>query len=117
MQKLSLIAIARDQLAAAARSTAARASTTVFGGHEHALRQTVLALQAGAVLAEHENPGEATLYVLSGRVELTTAADSWQGRQGDLIIIPEAIHGLRALEESAVLLTAVPRAHIRGSSD
>jgi quercetin dioxygenase-like cupin family protein len=113
MQKLSLEAIARDQLAAAARSTAARASTTVFGGHEHALRQTVLALGAGAVLRDHENPGEATLYVLSGRVELTSAAGTWQGRSGDLIIIPDETHGLRALEDSAVLLTAVPRAHIR----
>jgi len=112
MQKLSLEAIARDQLAAATRSTSARASTTVFGGHEHALRQAVIALQAGAVISEHENPGEATVYVLSGRVELTSAADSWQGRQGDLIIVPDATHGLRALEDSAILFTAVPRAHI-----
>jgi quercetin dioxygenase-like cupin family protein len=113
MQKLSLEAIARDQLAAAARSTAGRASTTVFGGHEHALRQTLLALRAGAVLGEHENPGEATLYVLSGRVELTSNTNTWQGRQGDLLIVPDATHGLRALEDCAVLLTAVPRAHIR----
>ncbi|MFL6163482.1 MAG: cupin domain-containing protein [Jatrophihabitantaceae bacterium] len=113
MQKLSLEAIARDQLAAAAGSSSARASTTVFGGHEHALRQTVLALRAGAVLGEHANPGEATLYVLSGRVELTSTGETWQARQGDLIIIPDTTHSLRALEDSAVLLTAVPRAHIR----
>jgi len=113
MQKLSLETIARDQLAAAARGSAGRASSTVFGGHEHALRQAVIALQAGAVISDHENPGEATLYVLSGRVELTSAADSWQGRQGDLIIIPDATHGLRALEDSAILYTAVPRGHVR----
>jgi hypothetical protein len=29
-----------------------------------------------------------------------------------LIVIPDAMHGLRALEDSAVLLTAVPRGHV-----
>jgi quercetin dioxygenase-like cupin family protein len=62
-------------------------------------------------LAEHENPGEATLYVISGRVELSVGADSWQGRSGDLVEIPPARHSLLAVENSAVLLTAVPRAH------
>ncbi|HJQ01722.1 MAG TPA: cupin domain-containing protein [Jatrophihabitans sp.] len=72
----------------------------------------MLALRAGAVLGEHENPGEATLYVLSGRVELIIGTDKWQGRQGDLLIVPDATHGLRALEDSAVLFTAVPRGHV-----
>lgn len=113
MQKRSLEALAREQLDAAGTTAAARASTTVFGGHEHALRQTVLALRAGAVLDDHANPGEATIYVLSGRVELTSGADAWEGRRGDLIIVPDATHGLRALEDSAILLTAVPRGQMR----
>lgn len=113
MQKMSLAAIAREQLEAARRTPSSRASVTAFGGHEHALRQTVIALTAGAALDEHENPGEATVLVLSGRVELTAAGQTWQARQDDLLVVPDAVHALRALEDSVVLLTAVPRGHIR----
>lgn len=114
MQKMSLQAAAREQLDAARGSSAARSAQTVFGGHERALRQTIIALSADAWLDEHENPGEATVYVLSGRVELTAGSDRWQGRTGDLIIVPDASHALHALEDSAVLLTAVPRGQLRG---
>lgn len=108
-RKVSLDATAREQLDAARRSAAHRASETVVGGHEYVMRQTVVALAEGATLAEHENPGEATIYVISGRVELTAGADTWQARTGDLIEIPDARHSLRAVEDSAILLTAVPR--------
>jgi quercetin dioxygenase-like cupin family protein len=111
MQKLSLDAVARAQLEAAGRSAAARAASTIVGGHEHVMRQTVVALKAGAELSEHENPGEATLYVILGRVELRADADVWQARTGDLIEIPPARHSVLAVEDSAVLLTAVPRGH------
>lgn len=111
MQKHSLDALARELLEGAGRSPAGRSATTVVGGHEHVLRQTLVALTSGAVLSDHENPGEATLYVVNGRVELTVGEDSWEARTGDLLEIPPARHGLRAVEDSAVLLTAVPRAH------
>lgn len=106
--KLSLDALAREQLDAARRASSARSAQTVVGGHEAALRQTVLALLAGARLDEHENPGQATILVLRGRVELVAGADRWQGRDGDLLVIPDSRHSLQALEDSAVLLTAVP---------
>ena len=44
---------------------------TVFGGREHDLRQTLIALVGGRSLGEHEAPGEATLQVVSGAVRLT----------------------------------------------
>lgn len=113
MQKISIDAVARDRLTKAREATSRRSALTVFGGHEHALRQTVLSLCAGAELDEHENPGEATVYILSGRVELAAGADHWDARHGDLLIIPDSLHTLRAHEDSVVLLTAVPRAHIR----
>ncbi len=112
MQKMSLDALAREHLEAARRSSAGRAAATVYGGHERALRQTVVALRAGIALDEHDNPGEATLQVLTGRVTLTSGSDSWQARSGDLIIIPNTRHSVHADEDSAILLTAVPRAHI-----
>ena len=113
MQKMSLDAVAREELNSARSAPAGRAATTVYGGHEHALRQTVTALLAGSALSDHENPGEATVHVLSGRVEISAGADAWQGRSGDLLVVPDATHGLRALEDSVVLLTAVPRAYVR----
>jgi quercetin dioxygenase-like cupin family protein len=71
MQKFSLDAIAREQAKRASAASSGRSAETVFGGHEHALRQTVIALTAGSALDEHENPGEATIQVLRGRVRLT----------------------------------------------
>lgn len=105
MKKLSLTALAREHLGRAGRSSAGRSAETVYGGHEHALRQTLIALTAGTTLADHENPGEATVQVLSGRVRLGAGEDSWEGRDGDLIVVPAAMHDLHALEDSAVLLT------------
>ena len=90
MLKLSLDAMARQQLAAARGSTAGRAAHTVVGGHSHVMRQTVIALTEGRQLGEHENPGEATLVVLQGRVRLVSEKDSWDGRRGDLLVVPDA---------------------------
>jgi quercetin dioxygenase-like cupin family protein len=107
VQKLSLDATAREQLKRAVAATSGRAASTVVGGHEHQLRQTVIAMAAGAILAEHENLGEATVQVLSGRVRLAAGEDSWDARTGDLLIIPSTRHQLTALEAAAVLLTVV----------
>ena len=120
MQKLSLDALARELLSRTTDSGTSgaadggagggsRAAQTVFGGHEKALRQTVIALAKDAALAEHASPGEATIYVLRGRVTLAAGAESWEARDGDLLIIPDAPHSLTAQADSAVLLTVVKR--------
>lgn len=105
MQKHSLEALARELLGKAAGSTGGRAAQTVMGGHEKVLRQTVIAMVAGAELTEHANPGEASVHVLRGRVTLAAGGQSWEGRDGDLLIIPDAPHSLHATQDSAVLLT------------
>lgn len=109
MEKFSLDAIAREQAKRAAASPSGRSAVTVYGGHEHALRQTVIALAADSSLDEHESPGEATLMVLNGRVRLTAGTTSWEGRSGDLLIVPATRHALHALEDSAILLTVSKR--------
>jgi quercetin dioxygenase-like cupin family protein len=109
MEKLSLDAVARAQLDRAADAAGGRSARTVYGGHEHVLRQTVIALTEGALLSEHENPGEATVQVLSGRVRLVAGEDCWEGRRGDLLAVPPARHSLEALETAVVLLTVAKR--------
>jgi quercetin dioxygenase-like cupin family protein len=47
--------------------------------------------------------------VLRGRVRLAAGTASWEGRQGDLIIVPPSPHSLEALEDSAVLLTVAKK--------
>jgi quercetin dioxygenase-like cupin family protein len=107
MEKFSLTALARQQLHQAQQAASGRSAATVYGGHEHTLRQTVIALAAGQSLEEHENPGEATVHVLTGRVRLAAAATSWDGSPGDLLIVPDSRHSLQALQDAAVLLTVV----------
>lgn len=105
MQKVSLTALAREHLAAAAATPSGRSAHTVYGGHEHVLRQTLIAMLGGQELHEHENPGEATLQVLHGRVRLTAGTVSWDCAEGDLLTIPDTRHSLHATEDSVVLLT------------
>jgi quercetin dioxygenase-like cupin family protein len=105
MQKFSLQAMTRELLERAQGGSGGRAAATVIGGHEKVLRQTVIAMVKGAVLGEHENRGEASVHVLAGRVRLAAGKDSWEGRQGDLLLVPGSSHSLEALEDSAVLLT------------
>jgi quercetin dioxygenase-like cupin family protein len=104
-QKASLIALARQHLKAAQSDGNGRSAKTLFGGHEHGLRQTLIALLAGQELGEHNNPDEATVQVLHGRVSLIEGSVSWEGSAGDLIIVPEKVHRLRALDDCVVLLT------------
>lgn len=109
MQKMSLTALSRGQLERARTATSGRSAHTVHGGHEHTLRQTMIALVAGRSLDEHENPGEATIHVLVGRVVLRAGEDSWEGSPGDLLTVPAARHSLTAVEDSTVLLTVATR--------
>ena len=105
MQTSSLSTLADEHLATARGASSGRSAHTVYGGRERTLRQTLIALTAGNQLDEHENPGEATLQVLRGRVRLLTGDAA-----GDLVIVPDARHTLQALEDAAVLLTVAKTA-------
>jgi quercetin dioxygenase-like cupin family protein len=105
MDKKSLTAVARQQLKLAAGTNSGRSSQTIYGGHSRSLRQTVIALAAGKSLAEHDGPGEATLLVLNGTLQLISGTDRWKGSAGDLLVIPSARHSVEALEDVAFLLT------------
>ena len=110
MRTTSLPELVTDQLAKAHAASSGRAAATIHGGHEHDLRQTVIALADGRSLGEHESPSEATLQVLRGRVRLVAGEESWEGAEGDHLVIPPRRHDLTALTDSAVLLTVATRA-------
>jgi quercetin dioxygenase-like cupin family protein len=107
VQKTSLTALARTEMGSALRASSGRSAKTIYGGHEHRLRQTLIAIKAGEMLAEHESPGEATVQVVQGRILLTSGEEEWSGWTGDLIIVPDAPHSVTAVEDSSILLTVV----------
>lgn len=105
---MSLTALVDMHLEKARVVSAGRSSHTIYGGAEHQLRQNLFALVAGAKLQDHESPGEATLQVLTGHVLLTGGPEGdVEGHIGDFLVVPATRHGLRAVEDSVVLLTEV----------
>ena len=106
-QKISLVAQARQELKLAADAPSGRSAKTVYGGHEKSLRQTVIALLAGRDLEEHNNPGEATVHVISGHIRLRSGDVVWEGLPGDLLIVPDGRHAVEAVDDSAFVLTVV----------
>ena len=107
METISLIDMAEEKLAQARQAHSGRAAHTIHHGHDHELRQTVLALAAGTSWPEHDGPGEATLQVLHGHVRLSTNANVWEGKSGDYVAIPLERHPLAAIQDSVVLLTVI----------
>jgi quercetin dioxygenase-like cupin family protein len=110
MQTTSLTALADQQLGTARSAPSGRSAVTVYGGRDHDLRQTLIALTSGTVLGEHEAPGEATLQVIEGRVALRADDEEWEASAGDHLVIPPRRHDLAALSDSVVLLTVATRA-------
>lgn len=109
MHKPNLAAVARGLRGKAAEASNGRAAETLYGGHEKSLRQTLLAMREGTELAEHESPGDATVQVISGRVRLIAGEVSWDGRDGDLLVVPDARHSVSALTDAVILLTVAKR--------
>lgn len=105
MDTTSLTALVDEHLRAAKDAPGGRSALTIYGGHEHRLRQTLIALSAGHALNEHESPGEATLQVLRGQVAVVSDDATSEASAGDFLVIPNSRHRLDALDDSAVLLT------------
>jgi quercetin dioxygenase-like cupin family protein len=100
---------AAELLETARGNSAGRAAYMPVGGPGTEMTQTIIALAGGFQLDEHENPGEATVLVLSGQVELGSGDSVWSGSEGDLIDVPDARHHLLAKTDATVLLTSVKR--------
>ncbi|MFZ4277293.1 cupin [Streptomyces arboris] len=100
-----LNALAEEHLTAARASAHGRSAHLLI--QEPPLRQTVIALTSGSALDEHNAPPAASLLVLRGTVRLTAGSGDAELPAGTLHAIPQERHGLLALEDAVVLLTAV----------
>lgn len=107
METISLSELADELMMLARAASNKRFARTIFGGRDRALRQTVIAMCGGARMAEHKNPGEATLQLLSGRIEMRGLTRSWKLTPGDIVGIPDELHSVEVLEDSAFVLTVV----------
>ena len=97
-------ALAQEHLAAAAASPHGRSAHLFV--HDGPLRQTIVALRSGSELSEHNAPPAATVHVLTGRVTMYGSNGSIELGPGDIGIVPQERHGVRALEDTVFLLTA-----------
>lgn len=98
-----LTALVDELTTEANRSSTARSGRTLITVGP--LRITAIALTAGAELSEHENPGAATLQVLSGSCRLVAGTEVVELAQGALAQIPDSRHALTTDSGCVVLLT------------
>ncbi|MEJ2866135.1 LuxR family transcriptional regulator [Actinomycetospora sp. OC33-EN08] len=92
-------------LAAARAASSQRSSATL--SHQGELRQTLIALAAGAALHEHAAPRAAILHVLQGTARLVVGEDGVELPSGTLTDVPHRRHGLQAVTDVAVVLTVL----------
>ncbi|MEV4900285.1 cupin [Citricoccus sp. NPDC055426] len=72
------------------------------------LRQSIIALTSGSVLADHNAPPAATLQVMQGEVVVTAGPGEDVSLQtGQLVQLTKERHGVTALQDSVFLLTTV----------
>lgn len=112
---IDLLEHGRRLLSTASDAAAGRAARNLLPGADQVLTQTLLALAADAVLADHTAPGPATLQVLEGSGVLTADGDECPVEAGQWVRIPDGPHGLRAVTDLVCLLT-VAAAHAQRSA-
>jgi quercetin dioxygenase-like cupin family protein len=107
MSPIDLHSLAQTLIDEARTHHSGRQASSFHGAPGGSLTQIVLALVKGRSLSEHENPGQATLQVIVGRVTLATSERTYALDAGDFMVIPHQRHDLVAVEDSAVVLTVV----------
>lgn len=104
IETVNLLALSEELLQTARTVRTRRSARSVLGG-DGLLRQTVIALAAGAELAEHDSPPEATLQIVTGQVTVHGKGRSWELSFGDLVPIPPERHSVSARTDAVLLLT------------
>ena len=85
-------------------STERHRQITVF--HKGPLRIVLFSFDAGAGLPSHRAPGFVVIHTLRGRITVKTLNDSHDLPAGQLVMLdPEVVHDVTAVESSDMLLT------------
>jgi quercetin dioxygenase-like cupin family protein len=106
-----LHALSDELLETARTASSGQAARTVFGEAHQTLHQTLIALLAGQGLAEHGNPGQATVQVLRGSLTLDYGSEVMNGSLGALLAVPQHDHSVTALQDTVLLLTVAKLEH------
>lgn len=109
MSSVDLNALGSEVLQRAADSPNGHATQLVHSASDVGLAQVLLAIREGHEFADHANPGEATLQVLSGRMRLTAEDEGWTVSAGEVVVIPHRRHAVLAEKDSVAILTIVRR--------
>ncbi len=104
---VELAELADSLIAELGQHHSGRTARTVLSGT--VMRATLIALQEGAELSEHDAPAAATVYVIRGRVSLRAGEKSWALGPGELVPVPHQRHSVMALSDAAFLLTVALR--------
>ncbi|MDR3561599.1 MAG: cupin domain-containing protein [Negativicutes bacterium] len=75
-----------------------------------ALSMTLFAFAQGEGVSTHSAPGDAMVYVLDGRAEITVGETPIQAGAGQAVVMPADIpHGVEAVENFKMLLILVKK--------
>lgn len=79
--------------------------TMILTKSDH-MRVVLRALHAGSELSTHKADGQISVQVLDGHIEFTADARTVAVKKGQLLVpAGGALHSVRAVEESAILIT------------
>lgn len=68
-----------------------------------------IAFEQGGIGPEHSHPHEQTGYVISGKIQMSIAGETFIFSEGDFIQVPSGVpHAVLALEKSLVLENFTP---------
>ena len=112
-EDLQLVDLAAEQEVlwdAARNAVARRAGSTVYRGD--GVRQTLVVILQGELMAEHESPEEGFIHVISGSIRLNGNGRSWEISAGQLFPVPPEKHSVTALEDSVLTLTVLRQSAI-----
>ncbi|HSK96517.1 MAG TPA: hypothetical protein VK891_07880 [Euzebyales bacterium] len=94
----------------ARRMASGRAAKTLTPGAHAPLKQTLVALRAGAELDDHVANGHATIVVLRGSATLNSGQGTVELSGGQWAPIPADRHNLRTSDDTVALITVAPTA-------
>jgi len=72
------------------------------------LSMTLFAFAKGEAISSHSAPGDAMVYILDGKAEITIGDETITATTGQVVVMPAGVpHGLDAVENFKMLLVLV----------